>query len=342
MATIKILKYGVFTPVNSVIYGHEGDDILFDGIGNDTIFAHGGHDTITLGLGNDVVYAGAGHDIINDFGDGDDVMYGEDGNDWFVMGRGNDTANGGAGSDGVSYANSQKAVFVDLVGGYAAAEGTDTLVSIENASGSNGNDTLLGGDGDNYLYGADGDDRLDGRGGNDRILGGNGNDRIDGGAGNDVLSGDHGDDRLEGGSGDDVLWGGYGNDIMYGGTGADIFAFADGDISAYDTIVDFEKGRDKIDLRNIDARPDLPGRQAFTFDATPDGAAEEFFDGLSDDWGGFASNEPGPWINGDPGEIEYRYEGGWTYVYLSYGDGLTDASIRILGEVKLSASDFYL
>ena len=55
---------------------------------------------------------------------------------------------------------------------------TETLISIENAIGSDGNTVLLGDDGDNVLDGGDGDDTLNGRvfHGNDTLIGGNGED----------------------------------------------------------------------------------------------------------------------------------------------------------------------
>jgi Ca2+-binding RTX toxin-like protein len=334
---------GVFLPLDQIINGTEGNDWLYDGIGNDTIYAGGGHDGITLGAGNDTVYAGFGNDIVYDHGSGNDTMYGEFGDDYFFVGLGNDVVDGGAGKDGVSYLYSQQIVALDLESGWAISEGIDQLISIEDAAGGIGNDTLLGSSVANYLYGADGEDKLDGRGGDDYLWGGAGGDNIIGGTGRDTLVGDYGNDRLDGGADNDVVWGGWGDDVMAGGAGADTFYFSSkNDIYNYDTITDFQHGIDKIDLRGIDARPDIAGNQAFTFDSTPDGSVEEFFDGFSDDWGGLISSDPGPWINGDTGEVEYRHDGGYTYIYLSYGDGLTDVSIRLEGTITLSASDFLL
>jgi hypothetical protein len=63
---------------------------------------------------------------------------------------------------------------------------------------------------------------------------------------------DAGNDRLIGGRGDDYLIGGAGRDILTGGAGSDTFAFAAGDSSPNlrlaDTITDFRKGEDLIDL----------------------------------------------------------------------------------------------
>jgi hypothetical protein len=63
--------------------------------------------------------------------------------------------------------------------------GTDTLISIENLTGSNSADTLTGSSGANSL---------------------------NGGTGNDTLAGGTGDDTLDGGTGADLLKGGLGND----------------------------------------------------------------------------------------------------------------------------------
>ena len=70
-------------------------------------------------------------------------------------------------------------------GGFTIAAGTE----IENAIGSNFNDTINGNHINNTLYGLDGNDQLDGRQGNDIIFAQAGNDLIDGGVGEDSLLG---------------------------------------------------------------------------------------------------------------------------------------------------------
>ena len=52
----------------------------------------------------------------------------------------------------------------------------DTLIGIENVTGSWLNDVLRGDDGDNVLKGGEGDDELNGRDGNDTLTGGEGAD----------------------------------------------------------------------------------------------------------------------------------------------------------------------
>ena len=57
--------------------------------------------------------------------------------------------------------------------------GSDTLISIENLTGSAFNDTLTGDASDNVISG---------RAGNDTLNGGGGDDTLDGGAGTDTAS----------------------------------------------------------------------------------------------------------------------------------------------------------
>jgi Ca2+-binding RTX toxin-like protein len=100
-------------------------------------------------------------------------------------------------------------------------------------------DTMRGFDGDDTISGADGDDML---------FGGDGRDSVNGGRGRDTLSGDGHQDTLSGRG------------------GADTFVFAkaaDSRGARPDTISDFGKGADLLDLQMIDANTDLGGNQAF-------------------------------------------------------------------------------
>lgn len=102
-------------------------------------------------------------------------------------------------------------------GGFTIAN----AVTIENARSGSGNDTLTGNDAANSLSS---------------------------GAGNDTLTGN---------GGNDVLIGGGGSDTLSGGAGADIFRFlADSDSNVgtgRDTISDFARGSDLIDLSALNA-----------------------------------------------------------------------------------------
>ncbi len=81
--------------------------------------------------------------------------------------------------------------YVDGVfGGITIANG----VTIENAIGGSGSDTILGNAANNVLTGNAGNDVLMGRAGNDILNGGIGNDTLDGGVGADVMTGGLGND----------------------------------------------------------------------------------------------------------------------------------------------------
>ncbi|MGR2701442.1 tandem-95 repeat protein [Vibrio campbellii] len=91
--------------------------------------------------------------------------------------------------------------------------------------------------------------------GDDVIFGEKGSDIVFGGTGHDTLDGGDGSDAVRGGSGNDVLIGGSGDDILIGDDGEDIFKFVDdgsgirdGEV---DTIKDFTKGEDKIDISDL-------------------------------------------------------------------------------------------
>jgi serralysin len=99
------------------------------------------------------------------------------------------------------------------VGGLVDNIGIAFGVTIENAIGGIGADTITGNAADNHLVGNEGDDILDG---------GGGNDTLEGDAGNDTLSGESGEDTLLGGDGDDALYGGLDGDVLMGGNGNDI------------------------------------------------------------------------------------------------------------------------
>ena len=177
----------------------DGDDNYNGTITADYIQALAGNDFINASRGNDIIEAGEGNDTI-------------------IGGAGADLIDGGAGIDQARYTNSDGAVVVDLNAGTgtgAHAEG-DTLVGIENLSGSNFDDTLTGDTDDNILIGGAGNDTLDG---------GEGDDRLNGGDGDDILRSGSGNNTLLGGAGDDVFYIEYGDDTLDGGDGIDTVFF---------------------------------------------------------------------------------------------------------------------
>uniref|UniRef100_UPI00286D6C03 calcium-binding protein n=1 Tax=Sphingomonas sp. TaxID=28214 RepID=UPI00286D6C03 len=136
--------------------------------------------------GNDIIYGGAGNDS----------LIGGEGNDALDGGVGNDVVNGGNGVDGATYAAAAAAVSVNLALGAqnTLGAGIDTLVAIENLTGSAFADTLTGNTDANSLNGFGGNDIIYGGAGNDSLIGGEGNDALDGGVGNDVVNGGNGVD----------------------------------------------------------------------------------------------------------------------------------------------------
>lgn len=203
--------------------GGDGDDGL---TGSDTVadelIGWNGNDTLNGLDGNDTLSGGLGDDRL-DGGQGADVMYGGDGDDTYVVDATGDKVIevAGGGRDGVESTIS-----------YTLPNFVETLTLIGTAN--------LTGTGNSL-------DNL--------IIGNAGNNTLDGKAGNDTLAGGDGNDVLKGGDGDDVLVGGLGADKLTGGKGADRFVFqtvADSGLAttkgAVDTISDFKRGEDVIDL----------------------------------------------------------------------------------------------
>ena len=161
--------------------GLGGDDLLFAGAGDDTLYGEDDNDTLNGGEGEDLLFGGTEDDTLSGM-NGHDVLDGEDGND---------ILNGGAGIDRATYASAMAAVTVSLattVAQNTLGAGIDTLVGIENLTGSAFNDTLTGNAADNVIDGGGGNDTLTGLDGNDILYGGWGDDSLNGGAGTDTVS----------------------------------------------------------------------------------------------------------------------------------------------------------
>jgi Ca2+-binding RTX toxin-like protein len=137
--------------------------------------------------------------------DGNDNLYGLGGADFLKGLFGDDYIDGGPGNDRATYYLTNPAlggVTVSLMlqgqPQYVGSQGWDTLVNIEDLSGTPLADVLTGDNNDNWLWGSpatlgDGsisalnNDQLYGMGGNDLLVVGIGNHTIDGGNDNDTL-----------------------------------------------------------------------------------------------------------------------------------------------------------
>ena len=89
-----------------------------------------------------------------------DTLIGDNNTNSLIGGPGNDILNGAGGTDLANYFSSPAGVTVDLAHG-TAADGfgtTDTLISIENVSGSNFDDTFIGDNNNNFFTGGAGND----------------------------------------------------------------------------------------------------------------------------------------------------------------------------------------
>ena len=312
------------TNEEDVINGGNGRDTINGLGGNDTLNGGANADTMIGGTGDDIYIVdntsdvvtenpGQGMDAIqssvtytlsanvenliltgsgNIKGTGnalDNAVTGNSGNNVLAGLAGADALDGGLGTDTATYAASAASVNVSLAtghGGGGDAQG-DTLINIENLTGSAFNDTLEGNAGNNVLAGGVGIDlasfehaaagvnvslavtaaqntlgagtdtlsgfeNLTGSAFNDTLTGNGLANRIDGGAGNDIINGGAGNDNLQGGAGTDTLKGGIGNDMLTGGMDADAFVFntALNALTNVDDITDFEVGIDQIVLEN--------------------------------------------------------------------------------------------
>ncbi len=310
--------------------GFAGDDFLDGGDGADLLDGGKGFDTasyatslraVTVSLALTVAQdtLGAGLDTLKDIENlegsalGDtltgnslvNLMTGLAGDDILDGGKGNDTLNGGDGLDTASYATATSAVTVNLLTGLSSGgAGKDTLVSIENVTGSAFRDVLTGNAGANVLLGGGNNDIIDGGAGDDVMNGEAGTDLVSyasavsgvtvslalataqntGGAGIDTLSGFEDltgskfADSLTGDSLANRITGGGGADSLTGGAGKDRFVYlaaSDSNRSNTDLITDLT-ATDILDLSAIDADTVLAGDQAFVLAAAFTGVAGQY------------------------------------------------------------------
>jgi Ca2+-binding RTX toxin-like protein len=221
-------------PGNDFIPSGQGNETIQGGRGRDTvsyllklkIYRNGEsphcHDiTADLSMGT-AFGAGFGFDTLDGIenvwtGGGNDVLVGDDGPNEFHTGSAypcdrstpHELVGGNGGLDLVTFAllpyevgPSPTPLQVDLLAGTALwgdEGGTHKTVvisldSIENVTGTDSTDVLLGNSGPNSFSGGRGDDILDGREGDDHLLGDKGDDALDGGPGANHNDGGRGND----------------------------------------------------------------------------------------------------------------------------------------------------
>lgn len=304
---------------DDVLYASAGADILDGGTDNDTVdystlngFVNFVSLTLNGALDTIVTVNGGTDDTIRNIENvvgtsGDDIINGDaavnrlegQGGDDTLSGRGGiDTLDGGAGSDTVDYTSAAGAVVVNLAANQTTNDGdgaSDTLVSIENVTGSLFADNITGSAGANIFYGNDGDDTISGGAGDDLFLASNDADTLDGGADidevdysglagvnfinvtlngstdatvtvdggtNDTVrnienvTGTAGDDTIGGDSADNVLSGLGGNDTLAGRGGDDTL---DGGIGTDTADYSAAVGSVNVDLSSGQASNDGDG-----------------------------------------------------------------------------------
>ena len=182
---------------DDTLSGNAGDNVLDGGDGTDTVSYAGAAAAVTVSLavqdGSAQDTVGAGSDTLTNFenltgsafndtltgDDNNNTISGLAGNDTLNGGNGDDILDGGAGTDTASYSSADGGVTVSLA--LAGAQdtggaGIDTLISIENLTGSASDDVLTGDANANTLSGLEGDDTLQGGAGNDTLDGGTNGD----------------------------------------------------------------------------------------------------------------------------------------------------------------------
>jgi Ca2+-binding RTX toxin-like protein len=239
----------------------------------------------------------------------------------------------------------------------------DTLLNIENVSGSalgdtitgdaganglNGNggdDSLVGGDGNDFLSGGQGNDTLDGGNGNDVLQGNDGNDALLGGAGVDNLRGNAGDDTLEGGDDNDFLRGEAGADTLVGGAGDDQMfgAFLSSGVSEAGDGNDTLDGGDGNDLMRGNAGDDTLLGGSGNDNLRGDYGSDTLNGGDGTDFASYRFDEPGQNLNGISFDLS-GYVASEAGTQLNDGLGGTDTliSIESFGVSGSQGDDFVL
>jgi len=183
-----------------LIEGHEGNDFIYGGNGNDTLRGNEGWDFLFGEDGTDTLSGGPDRDEL-DGGPGLGTVAGDDGDDVLYHRYGDNSSRnhywGGAGTDEMYYHGMTVGVRVSLNNisdDHAilpVATGHNVHDDIENVTGTDHNDYLVGSAGPNRLLGLGGDDVLEGLAGDDDLNAHTSNtlQRVYGGPGTDSCKG---------------------------------------------------------------------------------------------------------------------------------------------------------
>ena len=279
---------------NDAIAGFGGDDLIRGNGGNDVIDGGAGNDNLDGDFGDDIVFGGDGNDVITDFR-GNDTLDGGNGTDNIFGFNGNDVLFGGAGDDIVEGGNDD-----DIISG---GSGNDTLTGGErNGTSTSTNPANNSEDGaDIFVFEADSlgaDTITDFQDGIDRIdltdfnLNSTQLQSIIDGAqqvGNDTLLtfASNNTARLQNtqvgaidtadflispnsASGPNIGLVEVSetvsvNGVVTGTSAAEVFVVSNDDLNNFAAIIDFQDGRDRIDLSqtNITSFEDFIDNQSF-------------------------------------------------------------------------------
>jgi Ca2+-binding RTX toxin-like protein len=293
--------------------GGGGNDVLRAGAGSSSLQGDAGRDSLIGGAGDDALYVYNAADLVRgevyDGGAGNDTLQIWSGDLRGVTVRNIETLGGGD----ISISTAMLAKFGSVV--------VDTLTLTDNADvnlrGGLSARTVQLADGGQFVSLASVGQILGGTG-DDTIVAGQYFGTVLGGAGNDRITLQH-SGSADGGAGNDVLAGGDSYCSLTGGTGRDMFVYTTALASAYatNTITDFMRGADRVDLSAIDANAARAGNNAFRY--------------IGDDA-----------FTGHAGELHLAHANGTTILEGdTNGDGVADIAIA-LGGAEIGARDIVM
>lgn len=326
------LGNGFCNGLYATIEGTAGEDDLDGTTGADVIQAWAGNDDVFGDEGDDMICLGDGNDV-GDGGSGADTVYGEDGDDDLDGGNDTDadTLDGGDGTDRAAFTSATADLTMDLGAQSVTGHGSDTLVSIENALGGSGDDTITGTAGSETLGGGPGDDTIFPVGGADVVDGGGTDD------GRDVLDTDWEADGATAGDPVEIEIGVFTAGTLwyeFGASGADPSGY-----SLFDTTVTItapaESAADPIELTFTIDSTELGGVAAADVEVFKDGSV------LADCSGAAGEADPDPCVfsraaSGDDAAVVVHTSSGSEW---AFGEAVeTPGVVRYAGSNRFGTS----